>query len=143
MVSTHDLVRLIYCSQARVPTDNLLALSAILSVASRNNARDGITGLLAVSGGDFIQVVEGPADRVRALMARIAGDPRHADIVVLDEQRVSGRLFSDWAMAAPRITPELTQAIDQAVETCRGTPAATIDRLSRIVEARSRTGLER
>ncbi len=136
MISTQDLIRLIYCSRAKVPTDNLLALSAILSVSSRNNARDGVTGLLAVSGGDFVQVVEGATDRVRALMVRIRDDPRHADIEVLDEGRVSERLFSDWAMAAPRITPELSREIDAAVETCRQEPATTAERLSRIMAKR-------
>lgn len=141
MVSTHDLVRLIYCSRAMVPTDNLLALSAILSESSRNNVRDGITGLLAVSGGDFVQVVEGPVEGVRALMVRIRNDRRHADIEILDERRVSKRLFADWSMAAPRITPDLTREIDVAVANVRREPAVTIERLSRTIQTHSESEL--
>jgi len=141
MVSTHDLVRLIYISRATAPTDSLLVLSGILSVSSRNNSRDEITGVLVVSGHAFVEVIEGSADRVRALMIRIGEDPRHDDIEVLEESRVEGRLFDGWELAAPRITPDLTAMVDAAVEMCRRTPGASIDCLARIMADRSRPAM--
>ena len=54
------LERLVYCSRARIDTASLQVIAEILGVSQRNNARDGLTGALAINEGWFLQVLEGP-----------------------------------------------------------------------------------
>lgn len=99
------MLSLVYLSSAtRLFSD--AELDDILAVSRRNNARDGITGLLVYRDGDILQVLEGPEDAVRRTYARIAADPRHTRILVLDESRVDERAFADWAMGLRRVRGE-------------------------------------
>lgn len=45
--------------------------------ASAANADQGISGLLVLTGNVFVQVLEGAAQEVTGLFARIAADKRH------------------------------------------------------------------
>ncbi|MDY6925265.1 MAG: BLUF domain-containing protein [Pseudomonadota bacterium] len=136
-----SLERLVYCSRARVDTGSLQAISEILGVSLRNNAREGLTGALAVNDGWFLQVIEGPGQAVDRLLRRLAADSRHADIEILSRRPVSGRLFSDWAMVAARITPDVGPQLQRLIDECRVAPEAAVDALLRIVAER-RAGLE-
>jgi len=73
-------------------------IRALEEEAGRNNLERGITGVLMTSGGLFFQVIEGPAEEVDALYARILSDPRHTDIARLSTDLVDDRLFPDWGM---------------------------------------------
>lgn len=73
-------------------------LAAILVVARRCNARDGITGALICRGDLFLQLLEGPQQAVEAAYRRIERDRRHVDIRLLSRRTVTERLFPDWAM---------------------------------------------
>ncbi len=57
-----------------------------------------MTGLLCLSGGVFLQVLEGGRDRVNALYHRIARDPRHTDVVLLSYEEICERRFGGWSM---------------------------------------------
>lgn len=65
----------------------------ILAASRRNNARDGITRLLYGDGVRFMQVLEGPDDKVEAADARIKGDQRHRAAVVLFRRAIEEREF--------------------------------------------------
>ena len=127
------LERLVYCSRALVPTSSLLVISDILAVSHRNNARDGLTGALAVSDGWFLQVLEGPPAALDSLLRRLDGDPRHSDMQVLSRRPASGRLFSEWSMASGRITPLIAPDLVALVDECRTDPDAAVAALLRIV----------
>jgi hypothetical protein len=43
----------------------------ILETSRRNNARDGLSGLLLLGGRRFLQVLEGPKDALDQAYARI------------------------------------------------------------------------
>ena len=47
-------------------------IADILGTARRNNARDALTGALIFNGHNFMQLLEGPGDKVEACLA----DPR-------------------------------------------------------------------
>ena len=130
------LERLVYCSRARIDTASLQAISEILGVSQRNNARDGLTGALAINDGWFLQVLEGSTPAIDSLLRRLAGDPRHADVEVLSRRPVSGRLFADWSMIATRITPEIRPELRHLIDECRVAPEAAVDALLRIVAGR-------
>ena len=71
----------------------------ILRASRRNNPSADITGMLAYHDGAFFQVLEGPRDAVRTLLARIDGDPRHSNMLTMWSETVSTRCFRDWNMA--------------------------------------------
>lgn len=91
------LVRLIYCSRAVTAVD-AEELAAILKVSRANNARDGITGVLCLSEGFFIQVLEGGRAAVNRLYHRIVIDGRHGEVTLLGYQEIPERRFAGWAM---------------------------------------------
>lgn len=98
MIQTSGYRRIVYSSRAvggRAADDHL----AILEVSRRNNGMDGISGILWCMKGRFLQLLEGPPESVSAAFARIARDPRHDDIRIIDDREVPRRQFADWAMA--------------------------------------------
>ena len=52
-------------SAATGSTESLLNVATLLGEAQRNNARDGLTGVLAAHDGWFLQVIEGQRSRVQ------------------------------------------------------------------------------
>lgn len=73
-------------------------LSAILMDARRANARDDITGALIARHDLYLQLLEGPRDKVEAAYQRIRRDDRHVEVTRLVERPVETRLFPGWAM---------------------------------------------
>ncbi|CAN5307712.1 hypothetical protein BH10PSE1_BH10PSE1_13690 [soil metagenome] len=107
-----SLERLTYTSTATGSTGSLLNLAAILAESHRNNARDGLTGVLAAHRERYIQVVEGSASALDSLLKRLGHDVRHRHIGILDRVPAHSRLFADWTMASPRITPAMQATLD-------------------------------
>lgn len=91
-----DLIQLVYSS--RPFGYDQATLSGILLDARQANQRDGITGALICRRDIYLQLLEGPAAAVRAAYDRIRRDDRHLDLQMHLSERVSGRLFADWAM---------------------------------------------
>jgi hypothetical protein len=90
--------RLKYVSrQARRLAD--AEIDALVAGASSHNEHQGISGILVTTAGLFLQVIEGPADAIDALFARIEKDPRHTDVLLLESlDDVEDRIFPDWSM---------------------------------------------
>ena len=82
-------------SVRQFPAPELLAL---LKTSRRNNARAAVTGMLLYKGKNFMQVLEGPEEAVRAVWGRIAADPRHRHMVTVLDTWVPERKFGDWLM---------------------------------------------
>jgi hypothetical protein len=91
------LVRLLYASRAS-DTMTPAGLAAIMTQSKTNNAKSGITGVLCLSEGIFLQVLEGGRNAVSALYNRIANDARHHDVVLLNYQEINERCFAGWSM---------------------------------------------
>lgn len=89
--------RIVYVSSANGLFDKA-ALLDLLNKARDNNRRLGVTGILLYKDGDFIQLLEGERATVQALYRAIAGDPRHSGTILILEEDVSERIFSDWSM---------------------------------------------
>ncbi len=75
-------------------------LTAILFDAWRCNTRDEITGALICRDDLFLQLLEGPAEKVEATYARIAADDRHVELHPLIRRQIAddGRMFPAWSM---------------------------------------------
>lgn len=108
-----QLERLVYESEATGSTGSLLNLAAILAESQRNNDRRGLTGALAAHADRYVQVIEGQAEALDALLRRLLDDPRHRNLRVLDRRTVPERQFAGWSMASPRISPATTEALDR------------------------------
>ena len=62
------------------------ALTELEAQCVRNNTARGLTGVLMAAGGLFFQILEGEAEAVDAVLAIIARDPRHRDLLLLSEE---------------------------------------------------------
>ena len=74
-------------------------VEAILSVAQRKNAENGVSGALMFNGTHYAQVLEGTRRAVEATFERIQLDPRHSEVMLLSFEPVAERLFGTWSMA--------------------------------------------
>jgi hypothetical protein len=112
------VLNLSYASVARQPS-SAAQRQALIMKSRVNNQRVGVTGALLYRSGRFIQVVEGEAAAVRALLARIAADPRHGELVVLHEATVAQRQFPDWSLGyfelpgGPMTQPTIESVVDR------------------------------
>lgn len=91
------LTRLIYASE---PTEALTPASVqdIVDRARSNNAQRHLSGMLTFDSRCFLQVLEGPRATLSALFCRIAADPRHQRIELLEMAPVDERRFAHWSM---------------------------------------------
>lgn len=76
-----------------------MQMDEILRVSIWNNARARVTGVLGHFGAHYVQVLEGPAPGLGALMQQLLADRRHAELSVLSRLTVHRRLFPGWSMA--------------------------------------------
>lgn len=73
-------------------------LRKIILAAGANNRTLGITGGLMFNRDYFGQVLEGDRSSVSELFCRIAKDPRHRSIVIVEASVVDQRIFERWSM---------------------------------------------
>ncbi|HKH09805.1 MAG TPA: BLUF domain-containing protein [Rubrobacter sp.] len=88
---------LVYVSSAVRPFSRP-ELEDLLATSRDNNARAGVTGMLLYKDGNFMQVIEGEEEAVRALYDKIGNDPRHRGEITLRQDFTEGRQFPDWSM---------------------------------------------
>lgn len=91
-----ELTQLVYASQPFGYESAIL--SSILNDARRCNVRDDITGALVCRRDVYLQLLEGPSEKVAAAYVRISRDDRHVGIEKLVSRPVTRRMFGDWAM---------------------------------------------
>ena len=98
-MSLHELVYVSLAEHDMAPHE----LLALLDESRRFNEAHGITGLLIYRDQEFMQLIEGEADEVLRLFARIERDPRHRQVDRLWDGPVVARSCTGWAMgfAAP------------------------------------------
>lgn len=102
-----DLVRAIYSSWARDRLPFWQVVSEVLAASERRNRADGLTGILVSHDGVFLQALEGRRAAVSRVLLRIATDPRHTDMEMIEFAAAPSRLFADWSMAHVALTPDL------------------------------------
>nr|WP_196862940.1 MULTISPECIES: BLUF domain-containing protein [unclassified Polaromonas] len=92
-----DLHEIIYVSTLADDTP-VRAVADIAMQARSNNHQSDITGLLVFDGLHFCQQLEGGAQKVAAVMARIQGDPRHRNVEVLHQGPLDQRRFRRFSL---------------------------------------------
>ena len=125
------------------------ALAELEAQCVRNNTARGLTGVLMAAGGLFFQILEGEAEAVDAVLAIIARDPRHRDLLLLSEETAEQRLFPEWSMKAVAVDPsrvdrfEPLHAILEAVLAGRRLDERLVGTLERTVWSELQIGLAR
>ena len=99
------LVRLMYTSRTAASVDQD-TLHGLLRQCKDNNTRLGVTGLLChcSTSGIFMQALEGGRDAVNRLYLKIANDPRHSEVCLLNYEEISERRFASWSMGQVNMT---------------------------------------
>lgn len=92
-----SLHRLIYVS-SMMGNCSQVEIEQIMDSARRHNLPAHITGFLCFANGFFLQILEGSRSAVSETFCRIAQDPRHHNIMILDCSPIAERQFADWAM---------------------------------------------
>ena len=115
------LRRLIYASEATHDQNGNLA--EIIRTSQTNNGLDGITGLLWTDGRQYVQVIEGAAEAVDAVLARICGDARHHNLQVLSDLSVEGRAFTYWSMVGVHSAVDFDVEDERLRRAIQGAPA--------------------
>jgi len=123
--------QIVYSSQP-FGFDNAM-LAGILMQARRNNPLNDITGALICRHDIYLQLIEGPADKIDALYTRIDSDDRHANVRMLLSHEVNERMFPDWAMLDDEM-PTLAWSPDEVAQGAveKAEPQALLDVFTRI-----------
>lgn len=91
------LTRLIYASEPAAALTPA-TVQDIVTRACANNQRLHLSGLLAFDSHSFLQVLEGERAALSALYGRIAADPRHRRLELMEVVPVHERRFGRWTM---------------------------------------------
>jgi hypothetical protein len=91
------MIQIVYESEATARFREEDLVDIIESARTSNPALE-VTGLLIYHDRRFVQVIEGPEDRVTRLYEHIEADPRHTDVWRLARLEIEERVFSRWSM---------------------------------------------
>jgi hypothetical protein len=97
-----NMLQLIYTSVATVEFSED-DLNALLFKSRKNNEKSDITGMLLYDKGTFLQIIEGPEDAIKKLIAKIEKDDRHNRIITISQRAVPKRDFEQWRMGFAKI----------------------------------------
>ncbi len=102
-MQTEDTLHQIFYFSQPTRSMPLSEVRELLIKAQINNHFNDVTGLLLFDGDSFVQVLEGPKDKVMALFEKIARDPRHMRFTTLMEREIPQRDFGQWSMGLAHI----------------------------------------
>jgi len=128
-----SLERVVYVSQSANPDPALVSLAEILAAADRNNKRDGLTGALIVSGGQFLQFLEGARQDITRMMTKLEMDPRHRQMRVLSRAPIERRMFGEWTMVAARISPGQQPRMEEVISLSVTQPTRAAEKMLSLV----------
>ena len=85
----------------------------LLNNSKEWNNKNGITGLLLYSGGNFFQIIEGEKNMISELFQEIKSDKRHQDIIQIFGKEIHKKAYdgydSDYVSEDSDIDPEQFQ----------------------------------
>ncbi len=137
------LISLVYVSWAAHDMSDD-ELQDILTTARNHNKSNNITGMLLYRDRFIIQALEGEKSVVDALFEKIAVDPRHKSIILVYENEITTRTFTNWGMGFNRLSEENAPAIEGYIDFLENPSSAFItddhSRARRLLDAfRERT----
>ena len=139
--------RLIYASRfsARFPRerqDQEYALNRIVHVSARNNQAAGLTGMLLLHRGHFLQALEGAEEAIGQAYEKILQDPRHEAVRLIALTPAYRREFGDFSMCARRVSAADDAMLEdlerRAADLSALDPAQAIDLLTAVRDTQAR-----
>ena len=109
------MIRLLYISKASTSISDEQVQDILMS-ARRNNPANGITGVLIHGGGLFMQVLEGPEQKLLRQYVKILDDRRHDDARIIHISPVHSRIFEQWSMGSIAGSPLQFQHVSQFLD---------------------------
>lgn len=113
-------------------------LADIVACARKNNPEVGVTGVLILRKGQFLQVLEGEDLAVDILMRRIRQDRRHHDVLVIHRKTIKNRDFEYWAMGwtdnAPN-DPGVCNAIDRLFDMSKSSAPLQVSEIYFLIQS--------
>jgi hypothetical protein len=88
---------ILYVSTATMPME-ARSVEQLLMEARGHNLKTGVTGVLLLYGGSFMQCIEGEGKALDETWRRIRASRRHTDVTELMNQPIAERAFADWQM---------------------------------------------
>lgn len=105
--------QLIFCSRPSVDLSQEDLLDIMVSAQEKNSSKQ-ISGLLIFHNNKFFQLIEGAAEEVDSLFAKIKHDERHMGIETLLYQSSPSRVMPTWVMGFSSDMPLGEEMSDQA-----------------------------
>lgn len=96
-IAKEPMVQLVYVSK-KSPGVKLFDIVNFSQQAQDRNTTMNITGMLIYYGDHFLQVLEGPVNRVNKLYSVIAQDDRHFDVKLVNVSTIYTRRFEKWSL---------------------------------------------
>jgi Sensors of blue-light using FAD len=111
-----NLIQMIYISRstfAPVELTNGIEpnVARILLKSRTNNKKNGLVGVLYFGDGCFFQCLEGTAEAVDTLYAKLLNDTRHKDLKVLSRKSIDALSFANWSMKHVPLEDEMTKML--------------------------------
>ncbi len=132
-----QLHALVYVSTAKRGLSQA-EIDHMLERARARNLKEGVTGVLLYSYGNFMQYIEGPAAGLSTVYEAIRSSPLHGGIIELLREPIARREFLDWTMAFRSISPfgaceppEVNKVFDENVKPVGSTSSAAYALLSK------------
>lgn len=95
-----SIFSLMYISRSCLQTEDAGAsIQDVVEVSRMRNSGLDVTGALLFTGSQFAQILEGPQSPVEQLMQSIQRDPRHDEVIIVDQEFIQARRFAQWSMA--------------------------------------------
>lgn len=130
------MLSLTYISECLIePVWRAATVAQIAADARRRNAARCVTGALLYAGNRFAQTIEGADADVDNLMARIAADPRHRILAIVERHPITARRMAGWAMVYSGDSIFVTRSIARAMSDGQPSSPADVDRLLQIIRA--------
>jgi hypothetical protein len=99
------MIQISYVSSSAQPM-HTTDLVDLLQQCLKNNAAEGITGMLLYGNDTFLQTLEGEAGVIDALYDKILHDPRHTQIRCLYRKPIEQRRYAEWSMGFKHVSDE-------------------------------------
>lgn len=110
------MIRLLYLSNdCKHQNESGNHLREILEESQKNNLAQGITGILIHGGGMYLQVIEGPQEKVLRQYVKILDDKRHSDCKIVLISTIQERAFPKWSMASLELATRDFQDIQEMI----------------------------
>ena len=99
----NQLCHVIYVSSSKgiMSEEDLFNL---LKYSRAENTKHNITGMLLYHDGNIMQVIEGQRHDIDQLLNNIKSDSRHKGIIILIDEPIESRFFSEWSMSYKKIS---------------------------------------